>query len=591
LSRRLSHTLLVSILVLGTFAFAIPVSAEDEETESIRSDRYDLVLPWLPNGAATLDGEPTSYGTLLVQNLEQSYIEVDVLVGAGEYANGDPPERNWDLRSTLNLGANQSIVLEASRLGIPSGTGASIRLEPRMSTTVTHSESGEIVDIDFPARIAAAVKMSAPIPGNQGQTSSAHVRVDGYSALTIADTQSDNNAWVLPIVQNNSGWETVVRIAHLGQPDEQGSSITPVSVTLNAAAEDSAPVESRSLDLRLHPGEVASFVLSDVLEMSDWVGSAVIEAGVPIAAIAERSKSSDNMLVFNTSRPENAGVSEKFAPLVFRDYHDWNTGISVANTDPTGENEITVTYYGPSMDVIAEESLTVPPRGMNFIHSPGTSGDDDADGFAGSARVTGTSGFHAVVDQVKYARDDQGSTEAMSYVLDHQVATHQPVPEDMVDLDSAEIGTILAMPLIQRGQDESPIGDHTGIQLFNASETSTAQLEIVFYGRDGHPVNPTASQRIANPMVVMLSPLQSYTLYVPGLQPMPENFQGAAVIEITGGNGGVVAVSNNVNYDVSGDGSTAFTLSPISPDWDVYAEILCAEAGICASDDDAVEDD
>jgi hypothetical protein len=589
LSRRLIHTLLVTVLALSAFVFALPVSAE-EETETNRADRYDLVLPWLPNGAVTLDQEPASYGAMIVQNLENTSIEVDVLVGAGEYAGGDPPSNSWDRRSTLNLGANQSIVLEASRLGIPSGSGASVRLEPRMSTSMTHSESGEIVDVDLPSRIAAIVKTSAPIPGNQGRTSSAHLRVDGYSALPLADTQSDNNAWVLPIVQNNSGWETVVRIAHLGEPDAQGSSITPVSVTLNAASEDSEPGESRSVDLRLHPGEVTSFVLSEEVDTSDWVGSAVIEAGVPIAAIAERSKPSDNMLVFNTSRPENSGATEKFAPLVFRDYHDWNTGISVANTDPAVENEITVTYYGPSRDVVAQESLTVPPRGMNFIHSPGAS-DSSVEGFVGSARVTGSAGFHAVVDQVKYARDDQGSTEAMSYVLDHQVATHHPVPEDLADLDAAEIGTVLAMPLVQRGQDEGPRGDHTGIQLFNTSDTSNAHLEIVFYGRDGHPVEPTASQRTPNPLVVMLSPLQSYTLYVPSLDPMPDGFQGTAVIAVVGGNGEVVAVSNNVNYGVSGDGSTAFTLSPVSPDWGVYAEILCAEAGLCTSDDAEAEDE
>jgi hypothetical protein len=585
LSRRLVHTLLVTALVLSVFVLALPVSA-DEETETDRSDRYDLVLPWLPNGVATLESEPASYGTLFVQNLENSSIEVDVLVGAGEYSGGEPPSKSWDRRSTLNLGANQSIVLEASRLGIQSGTGASVKLEPRMTTPLAHSESGEIVDIDFPARIAAVVKMSAPIPGNQGRTSSAHIRVDGYSQIPLIDTRSDNNAWVLPIVQNNSGWETVVRIAHLGEPDELGSSITPVSVTLNAAADDPEDADSRSVDLRLHPGEVTSFVLTDVLETDDWVGSAVIEAGAPIAAIAERSKPSDNMLVFNTSRPENGGGGEKFAPLVFRDYHDWNTGISVANTDPSIENEITVTYYGPDQDVIAEESLTVPPRGMNFIHSPGAD-DDTVEGFVGSARVTGSSGFHAVVDQVKYARDDQGSTEAMSYVLDHQVATHSAVPEDMAEADAAAVGTVLAMPLVQRGQDESPIGDHTGIQLFNASDSSSAHLEIVFYGRDGHPVEPTASQRTANPMVVILSPLQSYTLYVPGLESMPEGFQGSAIIEVVRGDGEVVAVSNNVNYGVSGDGSTAFTLSPITPDWDVYTGILCAEAGLCTSDEDA----
>ena len=236
-------------------------------------------------------------------------------------------------------------------------------------------DTGGVIAFE-PARIAAVVKNAGPSAAGHGVTRVDHERVDGYSGPDASNVAAAAGAQVLPIVQNNNGWETTLRLAHFGDQETYGEGTHEVSVTFSAAGEDLSGNNVIHRNFEIYPGEVLTTTLTGILDRTEWVGSAVISADVPIGAIAERSKLEDRMLVTNLARPEQVDVSTQYAPLIFRDYHDWNTGIAIANTDSEEENTVDVTYYGPDMSVVATDSVTIAPGGMNFIHEPGSGSDE-----------------------------------------------------------------------------------------------------------------------------------------------------------------------------------------------------------------------
>ena len=539
--------------VLGVFIVLLVVAtaAVAEEDESTYTDAsYDVNLPWVANGVETVDSEGM-YSTVVVQNLEPAMINVELLVGVG--SEGD----DWRRRQVVELSAYASRTVEARDLGIVAGEGASVRARGLMNSagnTFDAENPGE------PARIAAVVKNAGATAAERGFTHSDHVQVDGYSGPDEADVAAAAGPQVLPIVQNNSGWETTIRLAHFGDREVYGDGPHEVSVAFSAAGTDLPGSSVIHRTFEINPGEVTTITLTEILDRTEWVGSAVVSADVPIGAIAERSKLEDRMLVTNLARPEQRDVTTQYAPLIFRDYHDWNTGIAIANTDSERDNTVEVTYFGPDRSVEGTDSVIIAPGGMNFIHNPAR-GDGSEGGFVGSARLTGTTSFQAVVDQVKYAGDDLGTAQGMSYVLEHTPARWSAPAQDGQERTIDLTSTLLALPLVQRGDPETSAGqDNSGIQLFNTSGEHSIRLEIMFHDAGGDPIPPTISESRRSPILITLGPNQSYTLYTPDLQGFPTGFRGSAIIEITGGDGGVVGISNNVNYGVRGDGSAAFSL-------------------------------
>ncbi|MEX2426599.1 MAG: hypothetical protein WD401_07535, partial [Thermomicrobiaceae bacterium] len=388
-----------------------------------------------------------------------------------------------------------------------------------------------------------------------------------------------NGTYVLPIAQNNNGWETTIRIAHFGDYDDFNDSLVNVTATLYGSAGQGVAGQSAVVNLQIRPGGIASFDLSDHVG-DDWVGSVFITSSAPIGAVAERSKSEEQMLVMNTSRPENFETEIQYAPLVFKEYNFWNTGISVANTDPDNWNSVTVTYYGPTMNQVGQDTLSIPPRGMEFVYTPGGQELGLSEGFVGSARISGTAPFHAAVDQVKYFGNDPDVGQAMSYIVEDRLARYWEFEFPRLDeftsivMEDFDFGDLMALPLAQKGNPITGEGDTSGIQLFNTSATNSVQAEVTFYGANGNPVAPTVDNNDKNPMIVTLGANQSYTIYTHGLTELSAGFSGSALVEVAGGGGGIVGVSNNVNYDVSSDGAAAYNLVTTFPIWQFINELI-----------------
>jgi hypothetical protein len=507
------------VLALATSAFLavmLPAGASDAP-----SPVY-VYFPWVPNGITIDDprGFGTTgpyFGTIRVTNP----LDEPVRVFVTPTANGGI----LDGGSTfiLNLAAYESTFIYPVQLQIPPGEGSGAMLW------------GERASDETPAPIAAVLKQASPTPATTTfKTDESHEIVSGYTG--IAGEQIGNMA-VLPIVQTNSNWQTIIRATNL-DPGFQNT----ISVTLYEADGGGTLGPFEQI---VQTGDTATFDLLDLGVPDGWVGSAVISANLDVAAIAERVKNETNMLIINPSRYPELGqltpTVDQYAPLVFREWFDWNTGISLANLAGVS-NDVVVRFYAPDGTHVHTEELTLPPNGMNFIFLPGGAGDA---AFVGSAIIESQAPVYGVVDEVKYTGDQaDGAGHAMSYVVDQ-------------GYEAATQGQWLVMPLYQKGDQDTGLGDTSGIQLFNPSDEPVSY----WYTRRNTDGTSTGAVIPIDP----LGPKQGTTIYALDTPGLPSGFSGSIIIYVFGGNGGLVGISNNVNYEVQHDGSAAFNLVRVTP--------------------------
>ena len=116
------------------------------------------------------------------------------------------------------------------------------------------------------------------------------------------------------------------------------------------------------------------------------------------------------------------------------------------------------------------------------------------------------------------------------------------------------------------------MGDFSGINLFNADPSEGVTAWVQFVDTAGIPVAPTTgSNESEKPIQVPIGALSSHTIYTADYSELPGGFVGSAVVGVVYPTlaeaaakfavGPLVGVSNNVNYDVSGDGSSAFSMN------------------------------
>jgi hypothetical protein len=252
------------------------------------------------------------------------------------------------------------------------------------------------------------------------------------------------------------------------------------------------------------------------------------------------------------------------APLVFQNYNGWNTGVNIANTSEL-TNTVTVTWVGPTGNVVGTDSVSIPAKAMEVIYRPNTQEVGLNSGFVGAAVLTSLLPFTAAVDEVKYSGSSQDVGQAMSYI-----ATDAGASAAWCTADSTHQGECdwnkyrvlkpygsypqLNIPLIQKGNPLTGTGDTSGINLFNASSEASTTDWVRFYQPSGALAAPTLNA----PYEITLGALNTATIYTMDFSDMSAGFQGSAQIVPVAGAGVVFGVSNNVNYDVQGDGSAVY---------------------------------
>lgn len=410
------------------------------------------------------------------------------------------------------------------------GTALNISWAPAGAEPAINSTYQVVVAYDFPcrpARLSVAVKLVAPAPSANGRTSSSHLMVSGYSGLS--QQQGLGGDLAVPIAQANyNGWKTVIHITNFGGG--------PCSATAQFYQHPSG-TQTHVLSQTITPGATWNLDLVAAGLPSNWLGTARIQGpGCFLAASVDRVKPTQpwgapvNMALTNVALPV-AGLSPTvYIPLVFQAYFDWNTGIAVTNAGAVPAN-VTINYYSTTGSLIATKSLSVPVNGMDFDYLTGSGGQ------LAQAVLTSNCPIVVSVDAVKYTGGGPDVGQALT-----SMGINDPVS-----------APVLRVPLYQK-QGVSG-NDNSGVQLFNTSGTTPASVTVDFYDASGtaQPPSPLALAGIA--------PHGAVTVYAPSTGPLPSNFQGQVRVTHAPGSGQVVAITNNVNYDVQADGSAAFNVA------------------------------
>ncbi|MDI3340031.1 MAG: DUF4815 domain-containing protein [Sphaerobacter sp.] len=419
-------------------------------------------------------------------------------------------------------------------------------------------------------RIAGVEKHTVGTVGVR--TTSATAAVDGYSAIPAGDVALAGNGgaplegqsrWVVPIVQTNNGWNSVLVITNVsGKP-------TSVSATFYAAGGQGFAGPSAMLlsGKTLKAGETVRVDLrADAGFPEGAVGAVWVDATHAVVAAAFRVKPVTGMLLTTVGQPRTddgaASPTEKFGPLVFRDYNGWNTGINVANLASV-YNQVTVTYYNYSSNVVAAEMVTIPPRAMEYVYIPATGSFGLGESQVTAVRIAGTAPLVAAIDEVKYL-GGQGQGHALSYPASRAQGGGREAASAGTPVNGRVLyEALLALPLVQKGNPSTGMGDTSGINLFNPSGAAV-EAWVQFVDPSGVPVAPTVAANDAEaPLRFPLPAGAGATLSTLNLSEQPAGLVGSAVVGAVGA-GTLVGVSNNVNHAVGGDGSAVYSLAVTS---------------------------
>ncbi|HLI51885.1 MAG TPA: hypothetical protein VKU87_08815, partial [Thermomicrobiaceae bacterium] len=460
--------------------------------------------------------------------------------------------------------------------------------------------------------IAGVEKQTTPSNNGFGvSTSNTNLIVDGYTGVSDADTawgpnskacaaiQSGNSGsglpcnnlggyflglpisqifngtdWgfdghsYLPIVQNAwSGWDTIINVTNV---DASTGSYSAVTLTFYNQGQGVGNQAVATQQFSLAGGASKQIDTASIFGNTPFLGSVWITSDFGVVANAVRIKNSTNMAMINTSVPSllattsptnpnlniHSGFNGEFtmyAPLVYKDYNGWNTGINIANTSELQINQVTVQFFSRDGTSMGTCTTAIPAKGMQYCYIPASQDQALGNGDFGTAVITGNAPFAATVDEVKYSTGD-----AMSYPVTGATVGHTPNwCQNVPDVDSWRCahGNMLALPLFQNGHNVGGVehGDASGINIFNPG-SGVASGTVNFYALDGSLQTPSNIGSVPFSVASMSTAL----LYAPSYAQMTPGIQLTAVVTATSGR--IVAVSNNVNYDVTGDGGAVFNL-------------------------------
>jgi hypothetical protein len=384
---------------------------------------------------------------------------------------------------------------------------------------------GAPVRVQAQCPVSASLKQVAPDVVRYPWSDGASI-VTGYSAVAQTDVMaartSVTSGWHLPIVQTNSAWNTYIRITNL-----YTTGSTDVTVELypngNTQGVDGADLV---LTKRLGVAETWTIDALESLAVEGWVGFARITANREVAALALRSKPEASMALTNVAvagDPEWPVKSYVLAaPLLFTAYNGWNTGINLANISSRATS-VTVRYYENNGPLVREEVVVIPARGMVYIYTPGNVVQPE---FVGSATLTSDAPVIAAIDEVKYE-----TTEGLTY------------------LGSGVPQTDAAIPIAFREDSANGRHDNSGINVANLNPTAEQTVMISLASITGAEILP--------PFALTIPPGSSNFVYLPFIDGIPAGT--VASIRLRSDDPlGFVALSNDVNYTVAGDGSVVF---------------------------------
>ncbi|HUG16820.1 MAG TPA: hypothetical protein VMM78_17570 [Thermomicrobiales bacterium] len=459
---------------------------------------HTVFFPWVSH-SEMIGGQGPWTGEFSVQNLGDQPCAVPVYVATSD---------GWVQRAQLSVAPRSTRHHSSFLLGI--------------------SQPGAPVQFRAFCEISVALKQTTPRVATPPWSDGAHV-VTGYSGLNDADITASRatptTLWYLPIVQTNSDWNTLIRVANFSEASAIVATVELYPAGNGDGAAGADVIRSRQLLV------AESWTIDALQEVgSDWVGFARITVTGEAGVIAQRVKPSASLAITNVAIAADSqtpsGTFRTLAPLLFNAYNGWNTGISLANT--TDELAfVTIRYYEVDGEQVGEEQMVIPGRSMSFVYTPG---NVPIDGFVGSAMIVSSVPLATAVDEVKYE-----TVEALSYM-------GSSVPQ--VDA---------AIPVVFRENPGAGRHDNSGISIASFKEDGPQTVTVTLLSTSGQQVGDS-------PHEVVVPPSGNTVLYLPFMEDVPPGT--IASVRLTSEDpAGFVAITNDINYASFGDGSVAFVAS------------------------------
>jgi len=344
--------------------------------------------------------------------------------------------------------------------------------------------------MDAPSPPPRAMPRIVPkIPPEVARTT--QVRSASYNAPT------PSNRLYLPLLMADAnGWST-----HWTIQNPLGAM---VNGTMQLYAANGTPVVGGPFTLPPHGSRIVSPLDPQLRIPPGFVGSAVITASGPIAAVVNEDRPGVDRMAYEGFA---GGAASVVAPIVFKEYNGWSTGIQVQNLG-SAPTSVDVQYVDEAGEVAASETGSIVPMAAMTFYQPAN--PELPTGFAGSARIRSLDGQPLAV-LVNEVRAD-GS--AMAY------------PAASAGAERLEV------PLLFKRYN----GWDTGLQLFNLG-AAPATVQVTYH---------TSAQPTSESMTIGGG--KAMTLYQPANPRLPDGYVGSATVTAAPGTQ-LVGVVNEVRGD------------------------------------------
>ena len=427
-----------------------------------------------------------------------------------------------------------------------------------------------IDELDFGAHSGEplAVVVDRTCPGDNEPDVNVNASYVGISADRegLYDPAAGGYGYYAPLVWASHGAppDDMNSIIHI---QNSGNQCTSVEIWLQAQDDCIRPVIGDILALA--PGETYPFDPNTVVG-PNWQGSAWIASSQPLGIVVDLI--GRDLLGAYHGVPANVheldfslGTLVNYAPLIYREYQGWETGIQVQNLSSTGNAKVKVYFLDASGDVITTVTDWICPRGSQTFYLPVI--NDLPGNYVGSARIESQDWWTpgdppvpaplvlSVVNIVKYGGVTGPSLEMVTYnglqekgAFDWQVGGTYAGAE------------VLGVPLVAKGN--RGITTELAVQNLNPNPGLT---DFVLYIYDQNRLLDVVCEKLNEKQVEYIN-FDAWGFIRPG-------FLGSIVVSTTysdqqGGAGlGAVAVERLrrtlTEPDIPGDESKAFEAFPL----------------------------
>ncbi|MEA2639047.1 MAG: hypothetical protein QOF51_441 [Chloroflexota bacterium] len=326
-------------------------------------------------------------------------------------------------------------------------------------------------------------------------------------SITIPPTSNATQVTIPLVYGGLNGYVTTISVMN--------TSTSTATYTLNLMSNNASGITNAS-QLTIPANAVRRVRVGvDTFAPGNFIGTAVISSSsASLTAVAETYNAGTSALLSYAGATTGSATTN--APLLFKNYNDWISGVQVANMSASGVTVSASLRDRDSGIAFGLPSVTLGANQGAFFDLSTIA--ELPDGFVGSGVFTASGPISAVVQEVNAVQQT-----GMGY-------------------DGFSAGTSnISIPLIFKGSG----GWDTGVQVQNLGSVETA-VTIVYTLPSGITVSEVATVAAGD----------SVTFYQPANPNLPSGLVGAATVTSSGQP--IVAIVNEVNYARGGDAAMAY---------------------------------